>query len=229
MKKKLLLSMIILTLTLVNGFAISANNSDQTYSSKRETLVGFSTNILNYRVEDNSNYIEAESSQMGLLLAEKITYYSDSNYNLTTSIGVNLTSYAQAFVESNENSFNTGLSDIESEYYQNSLNLFIGIEKSSSINKALSSSLSIGPNFQYVFENDDEDSSYYSYGIEGFADICYKISPTSTFNFGINATFNPFIGGDYVEDLKAINSLFDIDYTLYSYSVTPVISFSFSS
>lgn len=223
MKKKLFMLLCVISLSLATVFATSSFTNKQDSIASFETQVGYSTNALNYKVEGNSNSFSVEENQKALSLGEKVTLYTNFNTNFITAAtfnftldGKNITKIDLAGIETNTTV------DLNSDEYQNNLNFFIGVEKTFISSKGFTADVAIGPNFMYFFENSDDNTSYYAYGIEGIINLNYTLTPEMKVTLGLNASYDPFCGGDRIDQEN--NPLLG-EYSDYVYSITPKIGF----
>ena len=113
--------------------------------------------------------------------------------------------------------------DMDSDAYQNSFDIFIGVEKTVMINEQFTAHFAVGPHYCYYMENDSEDTSFYAYGLEGIAKVLYHLSPGMNVSAGINVTYDPLIGGDGIDTIENLSG-----YSDYAYSITPTVGFVYS-
>jgi hypothetical protein len=215
--------LIILSVSVATVFAASTNTAQQKSMFNFETQMGYSTNVVREKVSTGSDYTLYDLSLSGLSLGEKVTvntnYFVDFTAALTVNFTMNETFTEKDYILGVE-STNTG--DFDSDFYQNSLNFFIGAEKTFMIAEDFCANVGLGPNVIYFFENTNSGSSFFGFGIAGFANINYNINPSMKLSLGISASYSPFLGGEAFDFTKPDG------YSDSIYSITPTIGFGFS-
>ena len=229
--KDLVMLLIVIAVSSTTLFAASESNQKSIFSV--ETQVGYSINGSTNEINDTSTppvvINRVESTQQAISLGEKLTLHTGFLFDLTASASYN-------YVFSKEDVAHgdvmgtafTSTTDAESEKFQHYANFFVGLEKSFNITDNVAASLAIGPNFICLFENDDSNSSYYVYGIEGNLNLSYRINPKMKLSCGIHASFDPIWGGDFIDNQETVEEVTEIDLSNYAYAITPTIGFSYS-
>ena len=232
MGKKLLVLLSVLLVSVASVFAASNHSSKNDSKVKFETQVGYSTDVIKFSIGNDSTFYKI--TQGSISVGEKVTLYTDSVVNFTTAATYNFAVNGEVSSKIIDNSVN--VSDRDSDLYQNSLNCFIGVEKTFLIGEDLTANVAIGPNFIYFFNSNNYnstsifkyDSSYYAYGVEGIVNLNYKLTPSMKLTLGVNASYDPFCGGDMIDDIKETTGFFLSDYADNAYSINPTIGFIYS-
>jgi hypothetical protein len=162
-----------------------------------------------------------DSMQGSVFIGEKVTYATEYPVDFTAAINYNFVVNGKYTEDPAGGSSTT--SDMDSDEYQNSFNIFIGVEKTVMINEQFTAHFAVGPHYCYYMENESADTSLYTYGLEGIAKVLYNLSPRMNVSAGINVAYDPFIGGDGIEDVKDLPG-----YSDYAYSITPTVGFVYS-
>lgn len=232
MVKKISLIIIVMLFSITSLFA--------SFLSKLsfETQFGTSNDTINYVItKDTTDRIEVKLESFSI--GEKINYDLDDGLSFVT-VGT--------FRINNEFKFKTKFFPddfiyTEKEAFQNSFNLFVGIEKEYFANDKISFSLGSGINSLFIFDNksdryypitdlgisvDTVDSTIYSFGIGGFMNLDYKIVNNLKVSFALNSFYNSIVLGDVYNRIKTLSESDNSKFNASLYSITSTFGIVYS-
>lgn len=224
MKKIILLFVVIMMATVTSVFG----NSTSRISF--ESQVGFSQDSYGYSFINSttsSSIIQNNSVSIG----ENVKYNFGNGLNFVVS-GSYSNSISSDYISKYDETYSSELKDTEA---QDSLRLFIGLEKEFDLTDNLSLNIASGINSLYFFDNISMyfvpldsaiDSSNISYGFMGYLNLEYKIQNNLKFSVGISALYNPILSSEFAKVIDILKSEGD-KVTLYAYSVNPTFGITY--
>lgn len=222
---KKLLFLILMLITTSSIYA--SNNSKFSF----ETQIGFSSEKISYSfvnqktslhfVKQNSNYI-----------GEKVKYNYADKLNLVLLASYRFCNYSQYISMQNPDT----IFSLEKSFNQNSLSLFVGIEREFDIVDNLTLTLESGINTFYFYENESRififvgnfnDSALITYGFSASMNLYYNVHDNLKVSLGFNALYNPIVKGKGYDYYKSYTENLDGTLNVYVSSFTPSIGITY--
>lgn len=198
-----------------------------------ETQVGYLSEVVGFALTKDNFTSKVDNIQTAISLGETIKLNTDKDFNYVFSINYRISNKAK-IIEKNESLKDTPLT---SEFYQNSLYLFLGVERVFALANNFSLNLVTGIDSMYYFENkseyykpfvDTSKSSNLSFGIVSSVNLNYQIFNDMKISLGLNALYNPIVISEKFISVKEFADSNDSKFTANIQSINPTIGFVYS-
>lgn len=232
MLKKISILVLILTIFISAIFAESNSLFGEYSKFRYESKVGYSSQTFSIRIFPNTETRGVDINQKTISIDELIKYDSGNGFDYVLSGG------ARFPFKASFNIYNIGDDQpLTSSSFQNSLNLFFGIEKEFDFSNNLSLNLAFGVDTLYLFEDEslyyypleaDKEAKISTYGFGGSLKVNYIILNNMKINIGINFIYNPLVFGETINVIREMSNTQSVKYYGIFYSINPTIGISYS-